>query len=195
MTIIHDIINLDGDKLNKNEEIAKFRFIISEVSKKLLLEGENFIIQIENEHVREVMTLYAKQTNLLESVLLLAESNMNEEGIILFRSQLNNYMLIEYLMNDTDDRKHYKDYMFQPIKSELSFLKNIQYAVRKGWMVAPVDIDKKIKDWKKILKDNGYYDQSKREYDTRPLSVAHLAKQSALLFGSYGSILSRRKSV
>jgi hypothetical protein len=171
--------------LNKDEEITKTRFIISEVSKKFLLEGESFIVQKEHEHVREIMTLYAKQTNLLESVLLLSEANMNEEAIVLFRSQLNNYMLIEYLMNDTGNRKHYKDYMFQPVKSELSFLKNIQYAVRKGWIEAPVDLNTKIKEWKKTLKDNGYYDKSKNEYDTRPLSVAHLAKQSAILFGSY----------
>lgn len=159
--------------------------MISEVSKKFLLEGENYIVQNDFEHVREIMTLYAKQTNLLEGVLLLAEANMNEEAVVLFRSQLNNHMLIEYLINDTTDRKHYKDYMFQPIKSELSFLYNIRYAVKKSWMDAPKDINEKIRERQRTLKSAGYYDKSNNRYDIHPLSVAHLAKQSKLLFGCY----------
>ena len=61
------------------------------------------------EYIREAITLYAKQHNLVESTLLLIDNNHNEEAMILSRSVLNNYFLIEFIVNDPD-KSHLKEY-------------------------------------------------------------------------------------
>ncbi|MGQ7279985.1 DUF5677 domain-containing protein [Brevibacillus thermoruber] len=168
--------------MKESDVIQYGRFLIQEVSKKFLREGSPYIIQEGYEYLRECITLYAKQTNLFESTLLLLESNMAEEAYILLRSMLNNYMLIEYLMNDSDGSR-LKSYLLQPVKSELYYFNDLYgYAVEKGWIQEHPDRQKKISEFRQILKKQGV-----NEYDTRPLSILGLAKQERLLFGMYAT--------
>ena len=114
------------------------------------------LIQEGYEVLRELITLYAKQTNLFESTLLLLENNHAEEAYVLFRSQLNNHMLIEYLRNNKEDNKRLKDFMIQPAKSDYRFLKKIKEGINKGWIESEryKDIDERISDLAEILKAN-----------------------------------------
>lgn len=174
--------------MNIEEKIEFGRYTIREISEKFLLEGQPFVILPGSEYLRECLTLYAKQTNMFESVLTLIEHNHAEEAYILVRSMLNNAMLIDYLCTDTQDETRYKNYLIQPIKSELSFLYNVKKAVRKGWIEAPSDLGQRIKKYEKYLKDEGFVIDSgphKGKSDNKLLTVSEMASQDKLLFGTY----------
>lgn len=102
------------------KNIELFKNIMSDVQEYVLKNESPYIILEGYEYIREVITLYAKQHNLVESTLLLLENNNNEEAMILARSVLNNYFLIGYLLNDPD-KSHLKEYQSQPLFSQLYY--------------------------------------------------------------------------
>lgn len=107
----------------KNIEFLKE--IMPEVEENVLKNETPYIIESGYESFRDIITLYAKQHNMVESTLLLMESNHNEEALILARSVLNNYFLIGYLINDPD-KSHLKTYHLQPLLSNLHYWKNVK---------------------------------------------------------------------
>ncbi|AOZ92572.1 DUF5677 domain-containing protein [Paenibacillus crassostreae] len=173
------------EKLDKISFIKRF---IEEVSIHFLREESPVIIQPGFENVRDIITLYAKQTNLLSSLLVLLENNFTEESYILLRSQINNFMLIEFLCNDDSSKKRYKEFTMQPIKNDYKFLKDLRKAIDKGWLNEsdyPNRINK-FNECKKELKRNGY--DLKDKYSMIPLTLAGLAREDKLLFGIYISL-------
>jgi Family of unknown function (DUF5677) len=175
--------------LNKEEILEFAQFVIERVTEDFLQEGKTYIIQTGYEHIRDIILLYAKQTNLLEGILLLIENNMAEEALILFRSQINNYMLIRYLMKANKQNERLKKFSFQPIKSELRFLKNIKKGLKKGWIQDREykGLDKKIAEYETLLKENGFvkWENGKEKLDLTHLTIHELAQQDKLLFNIY----------
>lgn len=173
--------------------IQRLRELMDEVVEQFFAEGEPYVVEKEGEYLRDVITLYAKQHNLLESILVLLEHNMSEEAYILLRSLLNNGMWIVYLCDDDEKRSRFREYSNQPIINNLYFLNNLVTASKKEWFTNPeivkenkIDIEqvkKDIKELEKIMKDKGI-EQNER----RPVSVAKLAKSNDLLFGYYFSV-------
>lgn len=90
-------------------KIDLLKDIMKDVEENFLKNESPYIVMEEYEYFREAITLYAKQNNLIESVLLLMENNMNEEAMILARSVLNNYFLVSYILDDPQ-KKHLKEY-------------------------------------------------------------------------------------
>ncbi|MUL29486.1 DUF5677 domain-containing protein [Priestia megaterium] len=179
--------------MNKKEKIEYGRYVIEEITSKFLKKDSPYFFLSGYEYLREVITLYGKQSNLLESTLLLLENNHAEEAYLLLRSILNNKMLIEYLCNDDEDRSRYKEYMIQPEKSRISFLKDIKRAVDEGWMDKKglENLDEKIEEYEQALIDKGFKKtQRKRNKtityaDTRTLSIRKMALTDELSFGTY----------
>lgn len=176
--------------MNKQEKIEYARFLIEEVTSKFLLKDTPYIIFPGYEYIREVLTLFAKQSNLFESTLVLLENNHAEEAYILLRSMLNNSMLIKYLYNDNEERERYKNYMIQPVKSQLSFLYDVKKIINKGWSNGDFpELNKKIKEHEDILRKEGFVDKDKRtnksRVNTRLLSIKGMALSDQLLFSHY----------
>lgn len=177
--------------MNKEEKIHYANYLIEEITTKFLQKDKPYIIMEGYEYFREVITLYAKQSNLFESALLLIEYNHAEEAYILVRSMLNNTMLIDYLCND-DNGERYINYKIQPTKAELSFFYDIKKALKNGWLKeAPQELDKRIKEYEKLLKSEGFTTQKKIKgkykevIDTRLLSIKGMALTDELLFAHY----------
>ncbi|MCK2020786.1 DUF5677 domain-containing protein [Peribacillus frigoritolerans] len=176
--------------MNKQEKIEYARFLIEEVTSKFLLKDTPYIITEGFEYIREVLTLFAKQSNLFESTLVLLENNHAEEAYILLRSMLNNSMLIKYLYNDNEKKERYKNYMIQPVKSQLSFFYDVKKIINKGWSNGDFpELNKKIKEHENILRKEGFTYKDKRtnksKVDTKLLSIAGLASSDQLLFSHY----------
>jgi hypothetical protein len=169
--------------MDKSEKLSYARYLIQEICDKFLLEGEPYIITEGFEHIRDIMTLFAKQTNLLESALLLIENNHAEEAYILVRSILNNSMLIHYLCNDEDKRRH-KEFVMQPNKSHLAFLYNIKRAAKNNWIPKPPNLNGKIREYENLLLNQGFINQYGNA-DKSLLRISDLAKQDKVLFGLY----------
>lgn len=180
-----------GHSMNKDEKIQYANYLIDEITTKFLQKDNPYIIMEGYEYFREVITLYAKQSNLLESTLLLIENNHAEEAYVLVRSMLNNAMLIDYLCND-DDGERYKNYMIQPTKAELSFFYDIKKALKNGWLKeAPPELDKRIKEYEELLKNEGFTTKKKTRgklqdgIDTKLLNIKGMALTDELLFAHY----------
>lgn len=107
-----------------DEEFLKS--IMPDVEKYFLKNNGGYIIEPGYEWVRDVVTLYAKQHNLVEATILLLDSGMNEEAFVLSRSAINNYFLIGYLLNDDANRSRLKEYHIQPLISQRYLLKNMK---------------------------------------------------------------------
>lgn len=177
--------------MNKEEKIQYANFLIEEITSKFLQKDTPYIIMEGYEYFREVITLYAKQSNLFESALILIENNHAEESYLLVRSMLNNTMLIDYLCND-DGGERYKNYKIQPTKAELSFFYDIKKALKNGWFKeAPPELDKRIKDFEELLKREGFTTPKKIKgklkevVDTKLLSIKGMALTDELLFAHY----------
>ena len=176
--------------INKDEQIKYARFLIERISQDFLQEGSPYIIQEGFEHLRDLLVLYGKQTNLLESVLVLIENNMAEEAFILFRSMINNYMLLEYLTHDNENRVRYNEFLIQPVKSKLKFLYDFRDGIEKGWIskVEFPDLEKNIIELEKELEVYGEkpkINRGKRIYKTTPITISKMAWSDELLFNYY----------
>ncbi|MGG0521267.1 DUF5677 domain-containing protein [Priestia aryabhattai] len=179
--------------MNKKEKIEYGRYTIEEITSKFLKKDSPYFFLSGYEYLREVITLYGKQSNLLESTLLLLENNHAEEAYLLLRSILNNKMLIEYLCNDDDEGTRYKEYMIQPQKAQLSLLYDIKRAVKEGWMDKEglESLDEKIQEYEQALIDKGFKKTRKKQNktiayaDTRTLNIKKMALTDQLSFGTY----------
>ncbi|MDP9577975.1 UNVERIFIED_ORG: hypothetical protein J2X74_003835 [Bacillus sp. 1751] len=173
--------------MNKDEKIEYAKYIMEEITSTFLKKGRNYVILEGYEYIREVITLYAKQSNLFESTLLLLENNHAEEAYILLRSMLNNSMLIEYLCNDNENRDRYKNYMAQPTKSQLSFFYDVRRAVKQGWLPRDPKLAQRIGEHKQYLINKGFkYEQEGITYaDTSLLKIKPMALEDEVLFGHY----------
>lgn len=151
---------------------------------KYLIQNERPVIVIQGyEWFREVITLYAKQHNLLEAAILLMDNGMNEEAVIIARSAMNNYFLIGYLLEDDINRSRLKEYQIQPLISRKYLLRNMkdmlngsfgQRIIRDG-LQFPCSIehlDNEINDIENKIVSAGL------KKDIRPLSIRKLAEQS-----------------
>jgi hypothetical protein len=176
-------------KMSKEEKIQYANCLIEEITSKFLQKDRPYIIMEGYEYLREVVTLYAKQSNLFESTLLLLENNHAEEAYVLVRSMLNNLMVIDYLCNDDEEKERYKNYMIQPVKAELAFLMDISKAITKGWIKESQypDLRKNIKERKEFLRKEGFVKdvKGKEQIDTNMLSIRGMALTDELLFGHY----------
>ncbi|HHN8469267.1 DUF5677 domain-containing protein [Clostridioides difficile] len=115
-------------------KIKLIRDIMPSVEENLIKNRSTHVIFSEYEYLREVMTLYAKQHNLIESTILLLDNNMCEEAYILARSVLNNYFLIEYLLNDNEDKSRLKEYQIQPLLAERKYWKKVKDILNRNLM-------------------------------------------------------------
>jgi len=164
------------------DKVSLLKEIMDSAEKYVLKNGSPYIIMPDFEYFREVITLFAKQQNLVESTLLLLENNHNEEAIILARSVLNNYFLIGYLFNDPD-KSHIKEYQLQTYITELYYNKNLKtilngefgtYLKNSGKQLTftETDIDKKISYLEQEIINAGF------SKNTRPLKIIDLAKSA-----------------
>lgn len=157
--------------------------IMPDVEEYLIQNNRSVIIMQGYEWFREVITLYAKQHNLLEAAIVLMENGMNEEALILARSAMNNYFLIGYLLNDDADRSRLKEYQIQPLISQKYLLENMkdmlngQFGIRmneKGLKLQYTvnDLKSKINEVGSRIEAKGF------SKNVKPLSIRKLAKKS-----------------
>ncbi|MGG2057375.1 DUF5677 domain-containing protein [Lysinibacillus pakistanensis] len=172
------------------DKIAASRKMIEFISEDFLQNGRPFIIQNEFELIRELIVLYAKQTNLFESIIVLLENNQNEEALILNRSLINNAFLIHYLYNKNSD-KRYKDYKIQHVKSNLKRFNKYKSMLEKGYFenvdfqpLEMEEVEEKIADLESILINNGYVN-NQGKVKTNLLTVSSMAEEDPLLYSYY----------
>lgn len=161
------------------DDVQFLKNIMNEVEKNFFEVKSTQMILSEYEYYREIIMLYAKQHNLLESILLLLDNNHSEESYILARSMVNNYFLIGFLINDNKNRSRLKRYKVQPFISLIYQLNNIVEIVSsskfkdiKG-IKSKFPISKirlKIEELKKELENRGFKKEEK------PFSIKYLAK-------------------
>ena len=104
--------------------------IMLDIEEYLIRNNDIFIITPGCEWFKEVITLYAKQHNLLESAIILTDNGMNEEAVILARSAMNNYFLIGYILNDDKHKSHLKEFQIQPLISEKYLVDNMHKMIK-----------------------------------------------------------------
>ncbi|MDQ0170508.1 DUF5677 domain-containing protein [Paenibacillus tundrae] len=174
--------------MEKEEKLSFIKRFIEEVTTHFLKEESPIIIQEGYENVRDILLLYAKQTNLLNGLIVLLENNYTEESYILLRSQINNYMLIEYLCNDDASKSRYKEFIMQPLKSDYKFLRDLKKAIDNGWYSESEFPDRinKLNNVRSELRRNGYDLNNIRSLS--PITVANLAREDKLQFGIYISL-------
>lgn len=168
--------------------------IMEKIKKYFLIDGRGYIIMPGYEYFRDVITLYAKQHNLLESTLLLLENNNVSEAYILARSLINNYFLIGYLLNDNKDRTRLKKYHNQPIISSMNQLKNMRKILKNNTFKNMTDQDKKNnldKVNEKIKVYENLYNENKIKKGEKLLRIVDLAKDcDDKAFALYSSVYS-----
>lgn len=108
------------------ERIESLKKIMQRVERDFIKNQAQYNISKEYEYLGEVITLYAKQHNLIESTIILLNQNMNEEALILARSVVSNYFLIGYLLDDDKNCSRLKKYQRQPLIADLYYWKNIR---------------------------------------------------------------------
>lgn len=174
-------------------EIRLGRHAISIIRKVFLKEGTPYVV-LDAKNINEIVLLFAKQTQLLESFLLLMESNHTEEAIILFRSMLNNSMLIRYMsVTEPPEAKYrFNNYKAQPIKADIKRLKNYKQLLEKG-LFSGVDIDSvmtvenidgKINYLQSNLIQLGLVNK-RNKADLSILNIKSLAEVDSTLFSMY----------
>lgn len=164
-----------------DEEFLKH--IMPDIEEYFIQNNRAIIITQGYEWFREVITLYAKQHNLLEAAITLMDNGMNEEAIILARSAMNNSFLIGYLLNDDSNRSHLKEFQIQPLISRKYLLKNMKEMLegsfgkrmqQKGLQLSfsIKDIKNEKREIENQIKDEGF------PIDRKPLSIRKLAEKS-----------------
>ncbi|PET25189.1 DUF5677 domain-containing protein [Bacillus cereus] len=167
------------------------KVIISTVIEDFLMNNKPYTVLPDGKIISEMQLLFAKQTNLLESFLILMENNHAEEAVIIFRSILNNAMIIQYLSTgDTEYR--FKNYKAQPLKAAIKKLKNYKFVIDKDWfentdVTTPMSIEEveaKIESIKEELINRGLTN-SNGEANLSLLNIRNLAESDLLLFSMY----------
>ncbi|MDF2884215.1 MAG: hypothetical protein K0R54_4782 [Clostridiaceae bacterium] len=165
----------------KEEEFLKN--IMPDIEEYLIQNNRPVIIMQGYEWFREVITLYAKQHNLLEAAIVLMDNGMNEEALIIARSAMNNYFLIGYLLDDDTNRSRLKEYQSQPLISQRYLLKNMKDMINgdfgarlnKTSITLPYtisDLENKINETEIKIVAEGF------SKNITPLSIRKLAKES-----------------
>lgn len=165
--------------------------IMKRIEEDFLINGKGYIIMPGFELFRDVITLYAKQHNLLESTLLLLENNNTEEAYILTRSLINNYFLIGYILKD-ENGERINEFHNQPIISTIFQLENMKKVLNdntfKNLTKEEVEKNKKeINEALRIFKNK----RKKRKINesAKPLSIYRLASEcDELGFSLYTSM-------
>lgn len=163
-------------------KIDLLKNIMKDVEEYFLKNESPYIIMEGYGYFREAITLYAKQNNLIESVLLLMDNNMNEEAIVLARSVLNNYFLISYILDDPQ-REHLKEYQIQPSVISLYYWKNVKQIMQRPFWQILIDekktlsfteqeVDSNIAALETVVTNAGF------SANLRPLSIKFLAENS-----------------
>ncbi len=125
------------------DNITSLKDLMNDVEEYVLKNNSIYLIEEGYEYLREIITLYVKQHNLVESTLLLLDNNHNEEAIVLARSALNNYFLIGYLINDPD-KSHLKEYQLQPCISARKYWKNIKVIMKGDFFQKMLELGKSL---------------------------------------------------
>lgn len=158
------------------------RDIMPEIQAYIIKNECKHFIGEDYEYFRDVITLYAKQHNLIKSTLLLMENDMNEEAFILARSVINNYFWIGYLLNDDAKRNRLKEYHIQPLINERNKLSNMIKMLKGDFGEKAREKGVKFKFTSKDLYDRRkriFKEIESRGFDKRinPVSVSTLAKK------------------
>lgn len=178
--------------MDKQQKIENIRVISEKITQSFLKEDKMLSISNKYEYLVSIFALHTKQTNLIQSILVLLNNNMASEANLLFRSLINIYMLIVYLSNDDKDHNRLKEYKIQPLRNELSFLYNTQFAIKQGWIKKEdlsrfKTLNKKIRNVKNQLEKEGFpIDNNKR--DLRPFGILELAnkqRELSLIYYTY----------
>lgn len=176
--------------MNRNEKIFYARRMIECFTEDFLQEGRPIVTQGGFEYLTEIMVLFAKQSNLLESILILLENNHNEEALLLNRSLLNNAFLIHYLHNK-DCEKRFREYKIQPIKSNVKRFKRYKEMLEKEYFsnveFIPLtinEVEEKIREFESIIIAAGF---TNREGNAKLdlLDVKKMAQEDPLLYTTY----------
>lgn len=176
--------------MDLGEKFYVARRMVNCFSEDLLQEGSPIIIQRGFEYLAEVMVLFAKQSNLFESILVLLENNHNEEALILNRSLLNNAFLIHYLHNK-DSGNRFKEYKIQPIKANVKRFKKYKEMLNKGFFqnveFIPLTIngiEGKIQELENIIIGAGFINkEGGAKLDL--LNVSKMAEEDPVLYSAY----------
>lgn len=158
------------------------KLIMPEIEKYFIKNGSTYTIPKEYDYFKESITLFAKQNNLIESIILLMEAGMNEEAYVLARSVLNNYFLIRYIL---EDKSKVEEYKIQPLITEMKYWKKVKESLKgnfgtrmkqqgKCFSFNEVDIDKKINDINDQIISSGVVDTKGRPVKNL-LSIIDLA--------------------
>jgi len=176
------------------QDIKWGRGAIKSISEMFLKEGKPYVVLSDGQHINEMLLLFAKQTQLLESFLLLIESNHTEEAIIIFRSMINNSMLIHYLSvtDPSEVKTRYNNYKAQPIKGAIKRLNNYKEILEKDGfsgvdidnVMSKEDVNNRISELKDTLIRLGLV-TSKNKPDVSLLNIKSLAREDKTLFGMY----------
>nr|WP_302660447.1 DUF5677 domain-containing protein [uncultured Clostridium sp.] len=156
--------------------------IMPDIEEYFLLNNRGYIILEGYEWFRDIITLYAKQHQLVSATELLLDNNMNEEAFVLARSIITNYFQIGYLLNDKDGRR-VKEYQVQPWLNERFKYKQMKKMLEgdfgkylkdsnKEFPIEIKEINNKIKEIGKQIKEKGF------NVDKPPISVLKMASQS-----------------
>ena len=137
-------------------KVDLFKDIMKDIEENFL-KNESLYIVKEYEYFLEAITLYAKQNNLIKSVLLLMKNNMNEEAMVLARSVLNNYFLLSYILADPQ-KMHLKEYQMQPIITSLFYWKNAKQIMQRPF-------------WKKLINKGKALPFTEQEVDKNIISL------------------------
>ena len=143
-------------------KVDLFKDIMKDIEENFL-KNESLYIVKEYEYFLEAITLYAKQNNLIKSVLLLMKNNMNEEAMVLARSVLNNYFLLSYILADPQ-KMHLKEYQMQPIITSLFYWKNAKQIMQRPF-------------WKKLINKGKALPFTEQEVDKNIISLDTIAKE------------------
>lgn len=167
------------------QTIEVLKDILNDITTDIIKEGRPIIIVEEYQWMVETLSLMAKQVGLCESCVLLLENGMEQEAFLLVRSQFNNMLWIKYIC-DFNNSEHIKEYIYQPYISQIKVNKNLKKMLEnfesdldnrfdKASML--LQLDEAINRNQTILKENNIPNKQK--------TVAELAKQNGLLFGTY----------
>lgn len=159
--------------------------ITEDITRSILKCGNPIIIVDNYRWIIEVLSLFAQQVSLCESCVLLLENGMEQEAYLLARSQFNNMLWIKYICDDEGEER-VKEYFYQPTISQIKQNKNLIQMLTEfeGHLDERFDKEEMIEKLNTVIEENKRI-LLENHVENKLKSIADLAKQNALLFGSY----------
>lgn len=159
--------------------------ITEDITKYIIKDGNPIIVLENYRWVTEVLSLWAKQVNLCESCILLLENGMEQEAYLLARSQFNNMLWIKYIC-DGEGEERVTEYFHQPNISQIMHNKNLIKMLTdfEGHLDERFNKEEMIEKLNEAIEENKRI-LSENQVENKLKSIAELAKQDAILFGSY----------